>query len=70
MAGSVATAGLALAAVGLVGRTLVQKLPQFAPIISARINSVNFENLAPSKAGSMNRRTILKTNVSIVINNN
>jgi len=49
MAGSVATAGLALAAVGLVGRTLVQKLPQFAPIISARINSVNFENLAPSK---------------------
>lgn len=44
MAGSLAAAGLGIAAVSLVGRTVLQVFPKFAPIISTQLN-----NLAPSK---------------------
>ena len=44
MAGSLAAAGVGIAAVGLVGRTVLQVFPKFAPIVSTQLN-----NLAPSK---------------------
>ena len=49
MAGSVALAGLGLAALGLAGRVATQVFPKFAPIVSSKLNSFNLEDLAPSK---------------------
>ena len=49
MAGSVAIAGVGLAAVGLAGRFAAQAFPKFAPIVQTKLNSFNLESFAPSK---------------------